>query len=113
MLSDEEAFKMFQENPASGNDTVTPTKNNSDVESKNKKDEIIGRALNFTVNDRNTENGLTHNVSTYDKYGDLSDVSMDDDDDEEMVEKAKILAMKNKDFKNSTLSKYAFFLVIY
>lgn len=69
-------------------------------------DEPKGRALNFTPAEHNHENVLSSNVSTFDKFGDLSDVSMDaDDGDEPLSPNAKILTSKIVETSNKTLSK--------
>lgn len=64
-----------------------------------------GRSINFTFDENNHENNLPSNHSTFDKFGDLSDVNMDEDDVDE-VKFAKILTSKHLDHDNSTLSKY-------
>lgn len=69
-------------------------------------DESKGRSLNFTL-----ENNNLSNSSSFDKYGDLSDVDMDDNDDEDVIENdqanfAKILTSKHVENNgNVTLGK--------
>lgn len=69
-------------------------------------EESKGRSLNFSL-----ENNLSDNHSTFDKYGDLSNVNMDEDDDDvltdnDQVNFAKILTSKHAESTNITLGKF-------
>lgn len=66
-------------------------------------DEPRGRALNFTIDEHGHQNVLSSNTSTHDQFGDLSDVSMDNDDDDERYD-GKIITSKLLE-NNKTLGK--------
>ncbi|XP_019877243.2 putative epidermal cell surface receptor isoform X2 [Aethina tumida] len=56
-------------------------------------DEPKGRALNFTMEEQTVGNVLSQNA-THDEFGDLSDVSIDNDDEDDEMLSGKILAPK-------------------
>ncbi|XP_063921536.1 putative epidermal cell surface receptor isoform X3 [Zophobas morio] len=69
-------------------------------------DEPRGRALNFTMKDPNSENVLSSNTTTHDEFGDLSDVSIneDEDEDEHSMQTERILTPKVTGHNNVTNS---------
>lgn len=64
-----------------------------------------GKALNFTLDENNQENNLSGNLSTFDKFGDLSDVDMDNDEGD-VTPMAKILSPKVTESNNKTSGRF-------
>lgn len=94
MVQEDQSDRMFQ----SSITTISTAATKATYEPK-------GRSINFTFEENNHENNLPSNHSTFDKFGDLSNVNMDEDDIDE-VKFAKILKSKHTDHENSTLGKY-------
>lgn len=105
MLQEDHSDVVFQPTilPLSPSSSSSSSTSNLTEESK-------GRSLNFSL-----ENNLSNNHSTFDKYGDLSDVDMDEDDDgdisgNDQVNFAKILTSKHAESTNVTLGKCKYFV---
>ncbi|CAH0551231.1 unnamed protein product [Brassicogethes aeneus] len=97
----EDMDQIFQPTPV----PKTTTNNSTSSANLTTSEEPKGRALNFTMEEQSGGNVLSQNVS-HDEFGDLSDVSISNEDDEEIKPKVekKMLVEKEK-LSNKTMGK--------
>lgn len=67
-------------------------------------EEPKGRALNFTVNESTSGNILSSNGTAHDEFGDLSDVTINEDEDDHEMQTERISTPKVTGHNNVTNS---------